>query len=279
SPREAIKRMTEIKKMNSRLFEFGDQKWVPEWYHDGLHDYLLFFYRTFSYHKLWREDLEHFIESEKNEFVLECCAGLGECLPMVLEDSSVLQRNHKRVLFSDLFPHKRAVEKFKDSNFYSYCSFSVDATEVPKSLETSKVFINSFHHLNPKVAKKVLLDSIESNNRVLVLEYVSNSIVAYLTMVCGASLTFVTLPFVVQRKNLFFSAFFTYIVPLFPIMLLWDGLVSCFRHYSLKEIKKLLGAENANLDFTMNQKRSLFLPSGVSAILIKPKKEVQQKAA
>ncbi len=33
---------------------------------------------------------------------------------------------------------------------------------------------------------------------------------------------------------------FTYLIPILPILIMWDGIISCFRTYSVKEMNELV---------------------------------------
>ena len=43
---------------------------------------------------------------------------------------------------------------------------------------------------------------------------------------------------------------FTYVIPLIPLLVLWDGLVSCLRVYSPAELEELLDGVTGSEDFT-----------------------------
>lgn len=261
----------------TRFFEFCDQAWAPQWYQEGLHDYLIFFYRTFGYHKLWQSSLKDFFDKEKQDKVLECCAGNGHCLPMIFDEGAEEFMGDKQMVMSDLYPHAESVEAFKESKHFSYYPDPVDVNAIPKELDHSKVFINSFHHLPPQVAQEVLQDSLDKGNQVLILEYVDHNPVTYISMLFGALTTFLTVPFVVKGSNKWKAMFFTYLIPLFPLMLWWDGWVSCWRSYQKKDIHDMMGESAKDLEIIGERKRSLLYPAGVTSTLVSVAEDADSK--
>ncbi|MCB0390210.1 MAG: hypothetical protein KDD58_02910 [Bdellovibrionales bacterium] len=253
---------------NFRLFEFCDKAWAPNWYHKALHKYLIFFYKTFGYHKLWLDDLNEFIRNDKDNTFLECCSGSGDCLPLLVCELDDDKTKGKKFILTDLFPLEESIKRYKASKNFHYYNEPVDASNVPEELNYSRIFINSFHHLPPDVAKGVLQNSLKQNKNLLILEYVSQSWVAYFLMMLGPFILFTTLPFVLKGKNLVWTSLFTYIIPLFPIMLLWDGLVSCNRFYTKKDFENILGDDFKYFQFTESKRRSWLYPAGVSAITL-----------
>jgi len=90
-------------------------------------------------------------------------------------------------------------------------------------------------------------------------------------MLCGALGIFLTLPFVVRLRDLPVMALFTYILPLFPLMMLWDGVVSCLHEYSVDKLEKLNNDHQFGFKISYETKRSILYPAGVTAITLIPK--------
>jgi hypothetical protein len=64
---------------------------------------------------------------------------------------------------------------------------------------------------------------------------------------------------------------FTYLIPLFPLMFFWDGVASCARAYTAKDIEQISSDLGADMNIDIYVKRNLFYPAGVTAISISPK--------
>lgn len=255
-----------------RLFEFGDMKWTPDWYHLYMRRYLVFYYRLFRYFRLWTPAISRFFESTGARSYLECCSGSGKVLELVISDLPEALLDGKSFILSDLnlLPEfVGQVNSIPDSKI-RYYELPVDATRIPENLNYPRIFINSFHHFSPDDARQIIQSSIQSGQGLLILEYVRHSVLGYLSMLTGSSLILATLPFVVMPRHLPLMALFTYILPVFPLMFLWDGIVSCMRTYSPVEITRIISEHGIPARTSDYTKRSLLYPAGVSAISILP---------
>ena len=251
-----------------RFVEFGDLSIVPDLYHVYLRRYLVFFYKVFGYYKLWVPAFSDFIANINSKKLMECCSGAGD--PLVLIDSQLNKQRFADVSFllSDIQPHSEFVDKFNKSDDarFRYIEQSIDVTKTKEEFNYPKIFINSFHHLSPVQVEGVLKENFDARNEIIIMEYVRNSFLGYLSMFVGPLVVLLTLPFIVRLKHLPVMVLFTYIIPLFPLMMLWDGVVSCKHEYSVGRLKKII--ELAGLKFKINRtvKRSLMYPAGVSVI-------------
>jgi len=253
-----------------RLFEFGDLKEMPSLYHLYLRRYLVFFYKVFGYYKLWVPAFSDFLEETKAEKIMECCSGAGEALELLESQLDSTQFNSVHYLLSDIQPRFEFVSKFnleKEGRFH-YIAESVDVTQLKVDLDCPKVFINSFHHFSQPQVENIFKSVLGNGNEILILEYVRNSLLGYLSMLMGPIVVLLTLPFVVKPKHFPIMALFTYLVPLFPLMVLWDGMVSCMHEYNAKQLRGIATGLGMEVTVKSSVTRSLFYPAGVSAIVI-----------
>ena len=256
-----------------RLFEFGDLHWVPEWYHVHMRRYLVFYYRLFGYFKLWIPAIAEFMNNTDSRSYLECCAGSGEVLGLVVTKLPKNLVRDKDFILTDISPMPEFVKQInagEDSRIRYYES-PVDATRIPRPLNYPRIFINSFHHFGPASATRIIRSGIEDGQGIIILEYVRHSILGYASMLAGSLMILLTLPFVVKPRQLPLMALLTYLLPLFPLMFLWDGIVSCLRVYRPKDLATIVSEENIPARISSFNKRSLLYPAGVSAITILPK--------
>ena len=106
----------------------------------------------------------------------------------------------------------------------------------------------SFHHFNPDNAKQILQNAIDTNSAIAIFEAQERSIPSNIAMIFSPLSLLLTTPFI--RPFKIGRIIFTYFIPIVPIFVLWDGLVSSLRTYSVKEmnelVKNLEGTENYN---------------------------------
>lgn len=264
-----------------RSFEFGDLSWVPDWYHVNMRRYLIFYYKVFGYFKLWIPALSEFISHTGAKKFLELGSGGGEALGLVVSALPDEIIKGREFILSDLSPSSHFVEKINDQpeTPFRYEEGAVNATDIPSSMNYPRIFINSFHHFSPPQVARIMKSSVDSGQSMLVLEYVRNTPLGYLSMVFGPIVILLTLPFVVRPKDLPVLLLFTYFIPVFPLMVLWDGLISCSRAYQERELDLIAQQNGIDGHFESYVKRSLFYPAGVTAIIFNPggKKETSSE--
>jgi len=247
-----------------RLTEFGDLNWVPHIYHYYLRIYSLFFIRFIGYDKMWAKQTEAFLKRVKAKSVIEYGSGSGEPLLRTVSKIKSPALKSLNYTMSDLRPLPEFVDKVNNhlpENF-SYIKEPVDASTHRPQKGQAVVFINSFHHLPPETAKRVIKNNLENGNEMLILEYVRNSFLAHVSMVFGPLIVMLTVPFVVKLKHLPIAILFTYLIPIFPLMLLWDGLVSGLSAYNEKFFRNAIEDLNCHAEVSTNIERSLLYPSG-----------------
>lgn len=251
-----------------RLFEFGDLNCMPDWYHIYLRKYLTFFYRVFGYYKLWVPDFANFIKKIKKQKLMECCSGSGDAL--VLIDSQLDKKEFDTInyILSDIRPNPEFYTRFNitPNGRFNYIEDPVDITQETTKYDYPKIFINSFHHFSRDQAKKILDVNLSRKNEIIILEYVRKSFLGFLSMPIGPIVIILTLPFVVKLKHLPVMAFFTYFLPVFPIMMLWDGIVSCLHEYNEDDLQKIIAETGHQVTLKSCVNRNILYPAGVSVI-------------
>jgi hypothetical protein len=115
----------------------------------------------------------------------------------------------------------------------------VDARRVPAPLAGVRTFFNSFHHFPPEGARAILEDAYRQRQPILVAEITERSAFrAALTFLHSATLMFRYVP--QMRPAAPLSVWiFTYLIPLLPLALAWDAMISCLRSYNEAELRQL----------------------------------------
>ncbi len=119
----------------------------------------------------------------------------------------------------------------------------IDATAVPAEEQGLRTIFNAFHHLPPALARKVLADTVAARQPIAIFEVVSREpamLLAMLTTPIGVTLT---MPF--WRPFRWAWVLWTWLLPLMQGFVLWDGVVSWLRIYSVAELRALTGSVDA----------------------------------
>lgn len=220
------------------LFEFEDLDWFPDFLRDYGTDFLQFLSNLTNMFYPVLPILQKVLEKSGTTQIIDLGSGGGGPLPKL---NKILKKKNPglKILLTDYFPNIDALEiaKKKAENI-DYIRTPVDARNVPGNLKGLRTFFLTFHHFEPEDAKKILQDAVHSKNAIAIFEGQERSFASLLAMFLSpVSVLLTTLfirPFNLKRL------LFTYVIPLVPLFVWWDGIVSSLRTYSVEEMKNLI---------------------------------------
>jgi hypothetical protein len=105
--------------------------------------------------------------------------------------------------------------------------------------------VSSMHHMKPNVARQILKNAKESNQPILIFEISDNSPPIFLWWL-AIPIAFVTSLFVTPmvRPMSWKQVVFTYLIPILPLFIAWDGAVSNARTYTLEDMEILIQGQS-----------------------------------
>lgn len=152
-----------------------------------------------------------------------------------------LKRNipQLKLILTDYFPNVAAFEHTKKrTDNVDYEVEPVDARNVPPHLKGLRTQFLSFHHFKPADAKLILQNAVDSKSPIAIFEAQERSFPSILAMLLSPISVLLTTPFI--RPFKLGRIVFTYLIPVVPLFVLWDGVVSSLRTYSVKEMNGLI---------------------------------------
>ncbi|MBI1185003.1 hypothetical protein GC194_12075 [bacterium] len=221
------------------LFEFGDKNWFPQFLRDMETDFLEFGANQFNIYKGIEPLLAKGLEKAGAQKIIDLGSGGGGGWPAIIKNLLKAGTSFKLKL-TDINPNLPAFEKMqaKFPAVVEYSSQSIDATQVPPREKGLRTMFLSFHHLQPDMATAVLRNAVEANEPMAVFELQDRSLPSLLAMFVFAPLNaIITAPFTKPFKLT--RLFFTFILPILPLVIWWDGVVSNLRTYNEKELRQL----------------------------------------
>lgn len=234
------------------LFEFGDKSWVPKFLRDYMTDFLEFGANQFDVYKDTIEILNRGLDQASENKVIDIGSGGGGGWPKIIKHLNHRNSPYK-IRLTDFNPNIRAFKKMKASfpNVIEYESKPIDATDVPKSLKGLRTMFLSFHHMKPKDGQKILQNAVDSGEPIGIFELQDRSIPSLLMMFILAPINaIITAPFI--KPFSIGRIVFTFLIPILPLIIWFDGVVSNLRTYNEEELKVLVsktkGAENYHWD-------------------------------
>jgi hypothetical protein len=163
-------------------------------------------------------------------------------------------------LLCDLHPHiDHWMKHSAQSDNLSFIPQKVDATDPPiavTSLSSTnnqssdgefasdtrvfRLYCLSFHHFDDELAKKVLKSTMETADGFAIIELQDRKLGSLCLIFGHIAYIFASTIFYFWRDPI--QLLFTYIVPVLPAVVTFDGLISCLRVRTFKEVMGLLKA-------------------------------------
>ena len=110
--------------------------------------------------------------------------------------------------------------------------------KVPAELNGFRTMFSSFHHFPPTQARAILQNAVCARQGIGIFEITSRTASAIGMMFLWFLTPFVFTPTI--RPFRWSRLLYTYVLPIIPLVLLFDGLVSCLRTYRTSELRELI---------------------------------------
>lgn len=226
--------------------ELEDLSWFPAVLRDAATAYLRFALAMSGHARILAGRLAEALRATGETRIVDLCSGGGGPYPALL-DGLAEQGIAATATLTDRYPNLPAFRDVADASGgrVDYASESVDATAVPAHLTGFRTLFNSFHHFRPGAARSILADAVRARRPIAVLEVVGREPFLLFAILLAPLVVLAVMPRVRPRR--WSWLFFTYVVPLVPLLVLFDGIVSCLRVYSPDELRELvagLGGED-----------------------------------
>lgn len=209
-----------------QLFEFLDQHWCPRVLRDGATDCLEAIIAASDPYQPIRADFVHAIQTSGTRRVVDLCSGGGG--PWLSRPWLQALRDLKLpVVLTDKFPSRALPLRLQAQEGVTAVSTSVDATRVPGHLDGFRTIFSSFHHFPDEMAQRMLSDAVAHAESIASAEVTSRSAYAFCFMFLMPALAWWVTPGI--RPFRWTRLLFTYLLPAIPLILWWDGMVSCLR--------------------------------------------------
>ena len=221
-----------------QLFEFTDLPGCPEVVRRLVTDYLRFVLRLVRVEEPLTALLQRLLERTGAQRLVDLCSGAsGPLLP--LQRRLAARGVQVRALLTDRFPNLPAFAEAarQGGGAVDYARESVDATCVPPELEGARTLFQSLHHFPPALARAILGDAARRGAGIGVFEVTEREWLPIVSSIFLIPLIFVITPFI--RPLTLSRLVLTYLLPVAPLVIFWDALVSSLRSYTVAELRDL----------------------------------------
>lgn len=253
-----------------QLFELEDAPWFPAWLREAMTLVLATMHRGLKTSRMIQPLLEKGLSASRTRRIVDLCSGGGG--PM-LDAHAELRKQFPdlQLLLTDLYPNEKVrtlIAARKDPQV-SYHAQPIDAARVDAGLDGLRTMVGCFHHMPVDVAKAILRDAATSRRPLCIFELSDNSTPTALWWTAIPFvfiLTLVITPWV--RPLRWGQLFFTYVVPIIPLCVAFDGAASNPRTYTPDDLRELVAdLESDHYHFEIGVLRKPGLPGGMSYLL------------
>lgn len=227
------------------LFEFGDLRWFPALWRDLATEYLQSTQSSGPLPRYVAERLGELLGRLDAKQIVDLCSGAGGPLAAVIRELEARGRT-VTVTLTDRFPNRRALEGVcaQSGGAIQYRSNPIDAAAVPESLVGVRTLFSALHHFRPAAARAILCDAAQKRQGIGVFEFMDRRPLPLLFFA-------LLIPIVVWlvtpsiRPFRWSRLLWTYLIPVVPLVVWWDGIVSALRIYDREELQELLNGSGA----------------------------------
>jgi hypothetical protein len=239
-----------------QFIELHEQPWFPSSLRDDVTDAIQFGFNLLKAYAPVAPLLQSVIDStgnhahDRQSIVDMCSGGGGPWLDLsrklrgcsfenAAADSTTLQ-----IWLTDKYPNLEAFQSVSAASDcacncrITYYPESVDAMNVPRALKGLRTMFTSFHHFSPEDARAILQNAVDAGESVGFFEITRRAPSTIGIIFIGVLLLFLHTPRI--RPFRWSRLLWTYLIPIIPLVLLFDGVVSCLRTYRPQELREIV---------------------------------------
>ncbi|MEW5733217.1 MAG: class I SAM-dependent methyltransferase [Thermodesulfobacteriota bacterium] len=245
-----------------QFVELEDLPWMPHFIRKGITDFLELLWRAGIPRKKIASRLAAALKISGDTRVVDLCSGGGgpwkKLAPALREQGMPV-----RVVLTDLFPNTDALmlmEK-EGKGSISFSRQRVDAAKVPEELSGFRTIFGAFHHMLPETARAILADAANHGRGIAIFEVTRRSWFVILACLGIPALLCAVTPFI--RPFSWSRLFWTYALPVIPLALLFDSVMSCLRTYTEEDLRRMtagLGGEGYTWEIGVDLQFPYFVP-------------------
>jgi hypothetical protein len=217
-------------------FEIHDSRWFPGFLRDLVTEALESIWNRNGTYRPIAGRLREALRQAGTTDVVDLCSGGGGPWPGLYDE--VAAGGPLTVRLTDRMPNAGLVERGAGPRDGLIAEAqTVDATCVPERLRGFRTVFSAFHHFDPEAARAMLADAFRRREGIGIFEVARPTLRAVVTVF---AVPFLALRAAAMARPVRWSRLvWTFVLPLVPVVLFVDGVLSCLRSYSLNDLREL----------------------------------------
>ena len=246
---------------HAELFEIHDHRWFPAFLRDLVTDALQALWDFSNSYRPILPLLRDALTLVGTREIVDLCSGAGGPWSRLAEDFATEAKFPVSVCLTDKYPNQEAFERAhaQPDMKIEFEARPVEATEVPAYLGGFRTMFSSFHHFRAVEARQVLADAVERRKGIAIFEMATRDPKIVLAICFLPLLILFLTP--QMRPFRWSRLLWTYLLPVVPFVLWFDGWMSCLRAYSQDELRELVrGLPGQSYRWQLGTQDDGFLP-------------------
>ncbi len=215
-------------------FEFEDESWLPQAFRNYITELVQHLLTSASIYRPIAPKLRDALDATGQRHVVDLCSGATGPMVQLHEELGP----DVSITLSDKYPNFESFERARRASGGSidFVEESVDVTAIPRQLRGFRTLFSAFHHFRPRMAAKVLQDAVDQQQPIGVFEFTERRLANFIKIaLLGSVLVWLQTPLVRPRRA--GRLFWTYVLPVVPLLYCWDAIVSHWRTYTPDELR------------------------------------------
>ena len=226
-------------------FEIHDHPRFPGFLRDFVTEALEAIWGAMNVYRPIVPTLKYAMDAAGSHKVVDLCSGGGG--PWIGLQQDLASAGYPvEVHLTDLYPNQRAFDKVSQQSLHTITSYPepVDATCLPEGFTGFRTIFSSFHHFDPPNARAVLADNFHRKEGLAIFDAAERSIPVIAGTLFLPLLTLILAPGI--RPFRWSRLLWTYLLPVIPMVIGLDGVLSCLRSYSRADLAELTEGLNSD---------------------------------
>jgi hypothetical protein len=226
------------------LFEFTDLKFWPDPLRSMLTELLDWVGKLLKPFRPYCDLIAEAVNSVGSDQIVDFCSGAGGPWTYLLPRVEQICGRTISVLLTDKFPSRTFRSRVNATERIVYSATPIDVLCPPPNQKGLWSLFNSFHHFPPSQACRLLQNAVDGGHPIVIFEMLRRTPLDLIGMMRIPLIVLLLMPFV--RPFNVWRLVFTYVIPIGPFVLSWDGFVSVLRCYTPEELIALADSLNGD---------------------------------
>jgi hypothetical protein len=235
------------------LPEVADLAWCPRWLQEALLGYLNVVLTVGRPYDIVAPYIAQLLRQSAIDQIVDVASGGGGPWP-ALRDALIANGVVPTVTLTDLRPNPSVLQRLDRLGGLRYEPGAISAVSIPSGVRAMRTMFTALHHLTPKDIQAILTVCQAEQVPFLAAEATERSWRAIVSTIVIPLLVVLLMPRVRPRRLV--PLLLTYLPPIVPIVIWWDGLASVLRTYTRDELEQVLPANSSTYSWRVEQVRT-----------------------